>query len=98
MVKARSDNLLVILNSFVEDEDNATESQDDEDMTSQKEWFAAINCGGLTRCTNEFYIFIRALQQETKSHLASKAADPFHFLGKPKELGGGGISESSLKS
>lgn len=30
---------------------------------------------------------MRALQQETKSHLASKAADPSHLLGKPKELG-----------
>lgn len=36
MVKARSDDLLVILNSFVEDEDNATKSQDDENMTAKK--------------------------------------------------------------
>ena len=32
---------------------------------------------------------MRALEQETKSHLASKAAEPPHFLGKPKEVGGG---------
>ena len=51
------------------------------DMESQptidsKEWFGSINRGGLTRCTKDFFLFIRCVEQKMKNTLQATYKKP----------------------
>jgi hypothetical protein len=66
-LSASSDSqLLLILERFKEGDDNFN---DDEYQPLSKEWFNAINRGGLTRRINNFYNFFTHVESEVKKYL-----------------------------
>ena len=90
--KIRNKSLKVrdILNTFIEDydyDDDNTTAPNDTSIESESEWFNTINRGGLIKCTNGFYQFLRTLETEIQTYLNTiPAAENSHSLGQPKEV------------
>ena len=85
--------LLLILETFKENDEIDDTMENDLDMESQptidsKEWFHSINRGGLTRCTEDFFLFIRCVEQQMKNTLQAtyeKTVKTSEILLKMKE-------------
>ncbi len=61
---------IAIVLSFLEDAEDLDDDDDDQgDETLSTAWFDAINRGGLFKCTNDFYKFMRVLEWQVKCHL-----------------------------
>lgn len=79
------DDLLVVLDCFVDadhDElEGSTDSDDNDDVADTHIWVNSINRGGLIKCTNNFYSFLRAVELELKCSLTP---DTQH-LGQPEQ-------------
>ena len=58
--------MLQTLHDFVEDKE--AHSHDEEEFSTSA-WFNSINRGGLTRCSNNFYYFIYAVEESLKTVL-----------------------------
>ncbi|XP_019862289.1 PREDICTED: uncharacterized protein LOC109590877 [Amphimedon queenslandica] len=62
--------LLLILESLEETDERVEDDETNDELhIKSKDWFNAINRGGLTRCTNEFYNFMINLEKEIKRML-----------------------------
>ena len=48
-----------LIDTFIEED---MEDSDDDEECSTKDWLKLIDRGGLTKCTNDFYIFLRAVE------------------------------------
>ena len=88
------DEIISLIDSFIEESTTAVlvnneDSTEDTDLNAQN-WLQLINRGGLTKCTNEFYTFIRSVEMELKYILSKKSLDS--DLGLPQ------ITSDTLKS
>lgn len=61
--------LLLLLETLKETDDIDDEATYQSPDSNTKEWFNAINRGGLTRCTNDFYVWITNVEKALKSLL-----------------------------
>ena len=95
-----NDEALALVDSFTEWEDDTTEDLDDEansaDELTSENWLKLINRGGLKKCTNDFYVFIQAVELEIKTFLSDK---PFQGNGKsdPKSITSTIMSKEKVK-
>ena len=71
-----------IIDYFIE-EGTDTDNEEIEDDCNAQNWLNIIDRGGLTKCTNDFYTFLRAVELELKS-LLEKSLDS--TLGHPKTV------------
>ena len=88
------DEIISLIDSFIEESTTAVlvnneDSTEDNHLNAQN-WLQLINRGGLTKCTNEFYTFIRSVEMELKDILSKKSFDS--DLGLPQ------ITSDTLKS
>ena len=70
-----------LIDTFIEED---MEDSDDDEECSAKDWLKLIDRGGLTKCTNDFYIFLRAVELELKSLLSDQSGSS--SLGQPKVI------------
>lgn len=81
---------MALLNTFIESEDDGPVDEENEteymgELTSTK-WMMLINRGGLHKCNNDFYVFIRTaelafLESNDKPFEVVKGSNP-HNLAK----------------
>ena len=80
------DDLLAMLEKFEEKKDTAEDESltgdDDDDAVDTKKWISLIDRGGLVKCSNNFYSFLRSVELEIKD----KISHDTHQLGKPNEV------------
>uniref|UniRef100_A0A1X7VEP6 Transposable element P transposase-like RNase H domain-containing protein n=1 Tax=Amphimedon queenslandica TaxID=400682 RepID=A0A1X7VEP6_AMPQE len=71
------DGLLAVLEIFEEREDMVEESligDDTDEPVDTQLWITLINRGGLIKCSNNFYSFLRSVELEIKNNLSSREA------------------------
>ena len=79
---------IATLLSFIEDgeelDDDISDDQGDETLSTA--WFDAINRGGLFKCTNDFYKFMRVLELQVKCHLHEAGNEPHCHIGRVDQV------------
>ena len=81
------DDLLAMLEKFEEKEDteedeSLTGDDDDEESVDTKKWITLIDRGGLVKCSNNFYSFLRSVELEIKDKISHDS----NQFGKPNEI------------
>lgn len=78
------DDLLAMLEKFEGKEDMEDESLtgDDEESVDTKKWITLIDRGGLVKCSNNFYSFLRSVELEIKDKISHDS----NQFGKPNEI------------
>ena len=74
---------LLALETFKESDEIIDDDCKEIEEQNNKEWFEAINRGGLTRCTNDFYIFLTNVEITLKGILLGTSS---HLINKSKVL------------
>jgi hypothetical protein len=70
---------IALLDTFLE-EDTDGEDDDVDLNISSKLWLTCVNRGGLLRCNNDFYSFIRAAEIEIKKILTNRCTNTGSWL------------------
>lgn len=73
-----------IMDSFIEESTDSDNIEIEDDCDAQN-WLHIIDRGGLTKCNNDFYIFLRAVELEMTSILSQKSLESAS-LGHPKVI------------
>ena len=82
-----------VIDNFVEKGDEDSIGVIDDDVEDGREWLNSINRGGLVKCTNDFYTFLRMIELEVKSIVSPESK----HLGKPVEIATGISSKELIK-
>ena len=98
------DELLPILNSFLEDDDPTVTGEADESPSKENEaddehadvrlWLISINRGGLLKCTNDFFSYLRVVELEMKKLFSTSQT----YLGNPNEIASEICSRPSVEN
>ena len=79
-----------ILDSFIEESGDDGEGNDDDEclspVSSADTWINSINRGGLIKCNNDFYQFVRAIELEMKGLLQVPQTHIQCHIGNPKDF------------
>ena len=72
LIKIGKQELATQITHLLEDEDYDEDTNKTEVDFDDKKWFDLINRGGLTKCNNDFYEYLRAVKLELQMHYITK--------------------------